>query len=155
MMMMMMMAKSQITTNFFQNICMTFLEGILWRNYYYYWWHHRHHQWSNFALTNSMEQSPWEANICSSSQAITRFLSDPKVHKRAHSDPQVNSLLSQMNPVQIITLCFFMSILRPSCTHWVYSRKSSSTLLQLLARFRRVRIRIFTRSVYRLQHEHE
>jgi hypothetical protein len=29
-------------------------------------------------------------------------------------------------------------------------RKSSSTLLQLLARFRRVRIRIFTRSVYRL-----
>jgi hypothetical protein len=30
------------------------------------------------------------------------------------------------------------------------ARKSSSTLLQLLARFRRVRIRIFTRSVYRL-----
>jgi hypothetical protein len=29
-------------------------------------------------------------------------------------------------------------------------RKSSSTLLQLLARLRRVRIRIFTRSVYRL-----
>jgi hypothetical protein len=31
------------------------------------------------------------------------------------------------------------------------ARKSSSTLLQLLVRFRRVRIRIFTRSVY----EHE
>jgi hypothetical protein len=30
------------------------------------------------------------------------------------------------------------------------ARKSSSILLQLLARFRRVRIRIFTRSVYRL-----
>jgi hypothetical protein len=30
------------------------------------------------------------------------------------------------------------------------ARKSSSTLLQLLARLRRVRIRIFTRSVYRL-----
>jgi hypothetical protein len=30
------------------------------------------------------------------------------------------------------------------------ARKSSSTLLQLLARFRSVRIRIFTRSVYRL-----
>jgi hypothetical protein len=33
---------------------------------------------------------------------------------------------------------------------FIYVRKSSSTLLQLLARFRRVRIRIFTRSVYRL-----
>jgi hypothetical protein len=30
------------------------------------------------------------------------------------------------------------------------ARKPSSTLLQLLARFRRVRIRIFTRSVYKL-----
>jgi hypothetical protein len=30
------------------------------------------------------------------------------------------------------------------------ARKSSSTLLQLLAKLRRVRIRIFTRSVYRL-----
>jgi hypothetical protein len=36
---------------------------------------------------------------------------------------------------------------RLACT---CARKSSSTLLQLLARFRRVRIHIFTRSVYRL-----
>jgi hypothetical protein len=33
---------------------------------------------------------------------------------------------------------------------FTYARKSSSTLLQLLARLRRVRVRIFTRSVYRL-----
>jgi hypothetical protein len=33
---------------------------------------------------------------------------------------------------------------------FICARKSSSTLLQLLARFRRVRIRICTRSVYRL-----
>jgi hypothetical protein len=33
---------------------------------------------------------------------------------------------------------------------FICARKSSSTLLQLIAMFRRVRIRIFTRSVYRL-----
>jgi hypothetical protein len=33
---------------------------------------------------------------------------------------------------------------------FICARKSSSTILQLLARFRRVRIRIFTCSVYRL-----
>jgi hypothetical protein len=41
---------------------------------------------------------------------------------------------------------------RQACARraFICVRKSSSTLLQLLARFRRVRIRIFTRSVYRL-----
>jgi hypothetical protein len=39
---------------------------------------------------------------------------------------------------------------RETCLAFTCARKSSSTLLQSLARLRRVRIRIFTRSVYRL-----
>jgi hypothetical protein len=45
---------------------------------------------------------------------------------------------------------------RQACARWetrlafTCAHKSSSTLLQLLARLRRERIRIFTRSVYRL-----
>jgi hypothetical protein len=139
-MMMMMILKNQIRTNCFQNICMTFLgKKILRRNYYYYcyyyWWqyyHNRQHQWSNFTLTNSMEQSPWEADICSSSPEISRFSWDPKVHKRAQSVPPVNSFVWQMNPVHIITPYFLMSIPRPSCPHRVYSRNSVYKSVQIM-----------------------
>jgi hypothetical protein len=68
-------------------------------------------------------------------------------------------------PMRLIFFNFHPAVLWPSITHarvrqacarretrlaFTCARKLSPTLLQLLARLRRVRIRIITRSVYRL-----
>jgi hypothetical protein len=63
-------------------------------------------------ITNFTEQSPsWEAKSHSSSPEVLLLFWNPKVHCYVHKTHPVNPILSQMNPVHIITLYFFKSIL--------------------------------------------
>jgi hypothetical protein len=49
--------------------------------------------------TNSMEQSPWEANSQSASHEISCLLWNPRAHYCTHKSPPQASNCSQMNPV--------------------------------------------------------
>jgi len=57
-----------------------------------------------YIITYSMVQSPsWEANWFAASQEIPRISRNPEVHYRAHKLPPPVSILSQPNPVHILT----------------------------------------------------
>jgi len=58
--------------------------------------------------TNYMEQSPsWDADSLSASQEIPLVLCNPKVHYSVHNRPPLVPVLSQMNPVHILSLYFY------------------------------------------------
>jgi hypothetical protein len=53
-----------------------------------------------FVITKSMEQSPsWEADSRSAAQEIICLVWTRKVHYCVHNIPQVDPILSQMNPI--------------------------------------------------------
>jgi hypothetical protein len=54
-----------------------------------------------------MEQSVWEANSVRSHQEIPHYLWNPKVHTHVHNNLPVDNALRQINPLNIITICFF------------------------------------------------
>jgi hypothetical protein len=53
--------------------------------------------------SNSMEQSPWEANSHTAGQVIPCLLQNQSVHKSPPLDP----ILSHLNPVKTLSSCFF------------------------------------------------
>ena len=69
-------------------------------------------------LTYSMEQSlSWEANQFSASQEIPCILWNPKVHHRIQMSPSPVLILSQLNPVHVLTSHFLnipFNIILPS-----------------------------------------
>jgi len=54
-----------------------------------------------------MEQSPWEADIRSASQEISYLLRNPKICYHFHSIQPLVLVLSQMNPIHILTTYLF------------------------------------------------
>jgi hypothetical protein len=56
--------------------------------------------------TNSTEQSPWQANISSTSQESS-ILQKRKVHYRVQKSPPLVSTMSHINPVHILPSYFF------------------------------------------------
>jgi hypothetical protein len=72
--------------------------------------------------SNSMEQDPsWESDSHSVNQEISPVLWNPKVHYHVHKNPPVDSILSQMNLVYILTPYFFkinFNIILPSMSRF-------------------------------------
>jgi hypothetical protein len=59
-------------------------------------------------LNNSMMQSPpWESNSHSASKEIPGPLWNPKIQYCVYNSPPLDPILSQMNPVHILTSYFF------------------------------------------------
>jgi hypothetical protein len=84
-----------------------------------------------------------------------READDPDVNRRS-IQPHLDTLTYLTSLFRCVHITRAHAGVRQACARretrlaFICARKSSSTLLQLLARFRRVRIHIFTRSVYRL-----
>jgi hypothetical protein len=66
---------------------------------------------SNWPFISTEQNPSWEANSCSFSKEIIRFLWNPKVHWCFHSSPQLDSILSQTNRIHITS---YFSIFLPS-----------------------------------------
>jgi hypothetical protein len=83
-------------------------------------------------VTNYMEQNPWEANIHSACQKISRFLCNPTVHHRFHEGLPLVHILSEMHPVHIFPLYLstIKSIIilpsKPRSSEWSLSFRFSS-----------------------------
>jgi len=59
----------------------------------------------------------WQSNIRSACQEIIRLIWNPKVHYHVHKGTPLVPVLSQMNPVHILSIYFFKirsNIIRPS-----------------------------------------
>jgi hypothetical protein len=75
--------------------------------------------WCRSTLTNSMKQSPWEANSSSASKEIPRVLWNTKVHYRIHNSPppvpilnHINSVHAPLHPTSWISILILSSHLR-------------------------------------------
>ena len=71
--------------------------------------------WNKFSVwlqpSNSMEQSPWEANSFSASQESPRILRNLDVHYHIHKSLPPVPVLSQINPVYTLYPTSWRSVL--------------------------------------------
>jgi hypothetical protein len=84
----------------------------------------------SYLLTHSIQHSPsWEANRFSASQEIPRILWNQKVHYRIHKCPPPVPVLSQINPVHVLSSYFLYIHLhiilpsKPGSSKWSLSLK--------------------------------